>query len=200
MIILPIGFRSKARSGPFNATTLSLIVVLAFLTTVLFPSLPALGGIFDHQASPPPGALKPLSNAKISPQGDLAFLPVDQAFKVNWTYDGKVLRGEFTIAPGCYLYQDRFKLNLLASSRTDSTLRLGALNFPSGEVLDDPFLGGTHTIYRQQVSISAPILSGHQNNPVPSQIEFEAIWQGCAEAGLCYPPVRKNFNILLSPP
>jgi hypothetical protein len=129
-----------------------------------------------------------------------AFPSVEQAFKVRWTYDGKVVRGEFTIAPGCYLYQDRFKLKLLPQTQTETLTHLGELDLPLGETLEDPFLGGIHTIYHDKVWIAAPINAPQSNTPPPSQIHIEAVWQGCAEAGLCYSPVRKTFQLTLSKP
>ena len=178
---------------------LSVIMVVA-----LTPN--AFSGILDNT----PEASNPLHSAKSTSTGSSAqdinvFPSVDQAFQVKWSYDGKVVRGAFTIAPGCYLYQDRFKLTLKlaspdAASPDAASPTLGNLELPAGQRLVDPYLGGVHTIYRDSVTISARMNPGtlHPKQGIsinPSQIEIEAIWQGCAEAGLCYPIVRKTMHL-----
>jgi thiol:disulfide interchange protein DsbD len=178
--------------------------------------LTVLGGVLDELGAPTSRTPNPASShAAISAQsrdpvliGQGGFPTVDEAFQVVWSYDGKTVRGEFTIAPGCYLYQDRFKILLQYISPTASTeegqplksVRLGALSMPEGEKVEDLFLGGTHTIYRSAVTISAPLnLDESDPSPAPTQIKIEARWQGCAEAGLCYPAVRKTFQLTSTP-
>jgi thiol:disulfide interchange protein len=175
-----------------------------------------LGGVLDDLPAPSSRASNPVSSRGVSPTPPLQSAPVqkggfpsvDEAFQVVWSFDGKAVRGEFTIAPGCYLYQDRFKILLqsirpTASAQAGQPLErvlLGALAMPEGEKVEDPFLGGTHTIYRSSVTISAPLnLDESDPWPAPTQIKIEAIWQGCAEAGLCYPAVRKTFQLTSTP-
>lgn len=176
---------------------LSLIMVVALTPNVF-------SGILDNT----PEASNPLHSAKSIPtasssQDKNVFLSVEQAFQVKWSYDGKVVRGAFTIAPGCYLYQDRFKLTLKLAHPDAANPTLGNLELPAGQSLIDPYLGGEQSIYRDSVTIAAGIIPSPlqpiQDMPsYPSQIEIEAIWQGCAEAGLCYPAVRKTIYLKTS--
>jgi thiol:disulfide interchange protein DsbD len=178
----------KLISYIFKSNTLlsrKLAILLLLLTHLISPY--AMSGVLDTPSS---------GVTSKSPR----FPSVVQAFKVKWTYDGNFVRGEFTIAPGCYLYQDRFKLKLLPQTQSETITNLGKLDLPLGEMLEDPFLGGMHTIYRDKVFIAAPIIAIPPHSPPPSQIEIEAVWQGCAEAGLCYPPVHKTFQLSVSKP
>jgi thioredoxin:protein disulfide reductase len=163
------------------------------LMLMLSLSLNGWGGVLD--------ATHPPIISKIP-----AFLHVDQAFKVKWAYEGNQVRGDFTIAPGCYLYRDKFKLMIKTikadsiNSTANPSYLLGPLEMPEGLSLEDPFLGGIHTIYKDALSFSAKILPTPNTAPTPNEIEIEAVWQGCAEAGLCYPPVRKNFKLRRAQP
>ena len=116
------------------------------------------------------------------------FLPAGEAFRVDWIWneDGAAV-GTFRIAPGYYLYRDRIRVTLIQPAGG----HLAALELPPGDVKEDPYAG------RQQVYHGA--VEARQPIALPSggagPLEIEAVWQGCAEAGLCYPPVRRRFML-----
>jgi thiol:disulfide interchange protein DsbD len=116
------------------------------------------------------------------------FLPVGEAFKVRWTWsDAGFASGEFVIAPGYYLYRDRIHAQL----KGPSGAQLAALELPAGEVKNDPY-AGRQVVYHHSFMAKLPIaLPAGLIGPV----DLEVVWQGCAEAGLCYPPVRRTFNL-----
>lgn len=107
-------------------------------------------------------------------QGNLGtshFLPVEQAFQFDWQQlDHGQMRLHWRIAPGYYLYRER--LSFSGVKRPP--------NLPSGEAHHDDYFGNS-TIYREDLEIIIP--EGAKG--------VEIGWQGCADAGLCYPPQRK---------
>ena len=116
------------------------------------------------------------------------FLPAGDAFRVDWTWneDGAAV-GAFRIAPGYYLYRDRIHVTLVQPAAG----QLAALELPPGDVKEDPY-AGRQQVYHGAFVARQPIMlpSGHAG-----PLEIEAVWQGCAEAGLCYPPVRRRFTL-----
>jgi thiol:disulfide interchange protein DsbD len=113
---------------------------------------------------------------------DTDFLPPDVAFRVSSGIDGQVLRVRWVIADGYYLY--RSKIALKAES---PDLTVSAPTLPRGIVKTDVFLG-SQEIYKQQVEATAPFTRS-DGGAHPMQVKVT--YQGCAEAGLCYPPITK---------
>lgn len=106
-----------------------------------------------------------------------SFLPVDQAFAFDFAQDGERLTIRFSIADGYYLYRKQFK-------QSSKNAVLGEPVFPQGEIIEDEFFGESE-VYFGQVSYEYPIESSEQDGVV--KVRF----QGCAKAGLCYPPTTK---------
>jgi thiol:disulfide interchange protein DsbD len=113
------------------------------------------------------------------------FLPPDVAFRVGARIDGNLLRVRWVIADGYYLY--RQKISVAAES---PDLVLGEVNLARGTAKTDPFLG-INEVFTQQVEATVPYrrldFGAH-----PMQIKVT--YQGCAEAGLCYPAISKVLN------
>jgi thioredoxin:protein disulfide reductase len=110
------------------------------------------------------------------------FLPPDVAFRVAARVDGNVVKVRWVIADGYYLY--RQKIEVRAES---PDLVLAAPALPPGTVKTDPYLG-TQQVYFQQVEALVPY-SRIDAGAHPMQVKVT--YQGCAEAGLCYPPITK---------
>jgi thiol:disulfide interchange protein DsbD len=110
------------------------------------------------------------------------FLPPDVAFRVAARVEGNVLKVRWVIADGYYLYKS--KIEVKAES---PDLLVGAPQLPSGVVKTDPYLG-TQEIYSQQVEASVPY---SRTDAGAHPIQIKVTYQGCAEAGLCYPPMTK---------
>jgi thiol:disulfide interchange protein DsbD len=110
------------------------------------------------------------------------FLPSDVAFRVGAQTDGNSVRVRWAIADGYYLY--RSKITVLPES---PDLVMGGVTLPPGTVKRDPYLG-INEVYTQQVEATVPYrrfdFGAH-----PMQIKVT--YQGCAEAGLCYPLITK---------
>jgi thiol:disulfide interchange protein len=110
------------------------------------------------------------------------FLPPDLAFRVAARVDGNVVKVRWVIADGYYLYRQKIEV------RPESPdLVLATPQLPPGTVKTDPYLG-TQQVYTQQVEADVPY-SRMDAGAHPLQIKVT--YQGCAEAGLCYPPITK---------
>ncbi|MEJ0037372.1 MAG: protein-disulfide reductase DsbD [Gammaproteobacteria bacterium] len=122
-------------------------------------------------------------------QAQPEFLPVDEAFQVSAVADGPdKVRVEWVIHDGYYLYKSRIKV---ASTGKDA--QLGAPSLPTGIKKTDDYFG-EQEIYHEGVIASVPVAraaGGALDLPV------DVTYQGCAEAGLCYPPTTRNFKISL---
>ncbi|MEO6699637.1 MAG: protein-disulfide reductase DsbD, partial [Paraperlucidibaca sp.] len=109
------------------------------------------------------------------------FLPVEQAFVPSVLADDGDLVLHFAITPGHYLYDKQFQLKWADGSIAPM---LPAFTVSSaGETHDDPTFGRV-TIYRDDIdlTIAPPV---HEATGI---VELQVRYQGCADAGLCYPP------------
>jgi thiol:disulfide interchange protein DsbD len=130
------------------------------------------------------GLLGPASNED-------QFLPVDQAFVFSAVADGgdRVLL-DWQIAPGYYLYRHR------TSAKTATPgFALGEIAMPDGKKKTDEFFGDVE-VYYGILSATVPVT----RTEGASAFEIAVTYQGCADAGLCYPPVTKTVAIELPPP
>jgi thiol:disulfide interchange protein DsbD len=121
-------------------------------------------------------------------------LPPDQAFQFNAVAkDYQTIVLNWQIAPGYYLYKDKFRITAIKPKGIElipPVLPLGAItkNIPSV---------GQLSVYKNNIYIIQPIL-----NSKLSCITLRVHYQGCSSQGFCYPPVdravtltmQKNFN------
>ncbi len=117
-------------------------------------------------------------------------LPVDEAFRFTAeTADPASLRLDWQIADGYYLYRKQFRLESLTPG-----IRLSPLRLPAGKPKQDPEYGSTE-VYYHQVSATAAIQRPAEATPLTIRVRY----QGCAERGVCYPPVIKTITLNLPP-
>ena len=111
------------------------------------------------------------------------FLAPEQAFKV----EARMLasdRAEVTVwvAPGYYVYREPFRFSAQGAV-------LGEPLIPSGKVkFDENFQKNVET-YRDAVQISVPVAAA------AGPFTLSVVLQGCAEAGLCYPPMSTELRL-----
>jgi thiol:disulfide interchange protein DsbD len=110
------------------------------------------------------------------------FLPPDVAFRVAASVDDNIIRVRWVIADGYYLY--RHRMNITAESPDLVTF---APAMPPGVVKIDPYFG-SQEIYRQQVEAAVRFT---RIDAGAHPLQIKVIYQGCADAGLCYPPITK---------
>ncbi|HYN76191.1 MAG TPA: protein-disulfide reductase DsbD domain-containing protein, partial [Lamprocystis sp. (in: g-proteobacteria)] len=118
-----------------------------------------------------------------------SFLPPEQAFQVAGELDGaNAVRVRWTIADGYYLYKNKFRFT---SPFPDVVI--GDPELPAALKKHDTFFGDVE-IYRGQVEVRVPF-----TRPAPGAgaLTIEAGSQGCADAGLCYPPQRQQLVLPL---
>lgn len=150
----------------------------------------ALASIGAARAAPPPdlspGILAALDAAQT---GGHKFPPADQVFHFN-ARAGSARRITLTwgIRSGYYLYRDRIHVSAPAGAP------VGALQLPRGELKVDPYFG-REQIYRNRVSGEIPVRGARATGA--SQIPLTVTYQGCADAGLCYPPITKTVQVSL---
>ena len=114
-------------------------------------------------------------------------LSADQAFALIEPAPGAIknengqqhLQLQWRIAQDYYLYRDSIKL-------TDAQGQPLALNIPPGETLSDAFFG-TVQVFHDALNVSAVLPQRAGQWPLQLQ------WQGCAHAGVCYPPQRQSI-------
>lgn len=114
------------------------------------------------------------------------FLPVEQAFVPDFAQQDNALKLSFQIADGYYLYKDKFKIAGIGASFSHPT-------YPPGMPHEDEYFGKTE-VYRHQVVLSIPL----SNIDVDAKLKVR--FQGCAEAGLCYPVTTIEIPLIQTKP
>lgn len=135
------------------------------------------------QADPaPPTPLERIIKHRPADDGGDRFLPVEEAFRLAATRlptGSAELR--FTVAPGYYLYRDRLKITA-GSPQT----RLGPVELPAGVTHEDSYFG-PQQIYPGPFVVTVPVTG--------TPATLKVVYQGCAEAGLCYPPQTQVLQL-----
>ena len=123
------------------------------------------------------------------PAGGVELLSAEDAFPlVSASRDGDTVRLMWNIAPGYYLYRQRF-----AVEPVDGHAPLAALQLPPGTPKQDEHFGAVE-IYTGTVEARLPIARG---KPAPARLKLR--WQGCADAGVCYPPITRVVDVTAAP-
>ena len=111
------------------------------------------------------------------------FLPPEQAFQV----EARMLSADHAevmvrVTPGYYVYREPFRF------AADAAV-LGVPHIPPGKVkFDENFQKNVET-YRDSVRIGVPVVSS------TGAFTLSVVLQGCADAGLCYPPMTANLQL-----
>lgn len=114
------------------------------------------------------------------------FLKVDDAFKINELSQISENTYQITwqVEPSYYLYEKRFWLKDKESNKLDFIIR------PEGVIKDDPNFGKVTVHYdtaKIQFKLEKQVLTDNSSIILG--------YQGCADAGLCYPPQKKQLNL-----
>ena len=119
------------------------------------------------------------------------FLPPDQAFKVfvQATAPDRI-EVSYAVTDGYYLYRDKLKFALAAEVQG---VALGQPQMPKGEIKTDDYFG-TQEVWHHDFTVQLPV-SRAGGPALP--LTLNLTWQGCADAGLCYPPQRAKFEVTL---
>ena len=115
------------------------------------------------------------------------FLPPEKAFRVTatWLENSNQIEVEFLPAKGYYIYQESLKFQAGIQAAKLSNIR--PLLPPGVEKFDETFQKKMQ-IYKQ------PFIVLFEIKPIAGKpIDIEVTLQGCAEAGICYPPMTLKF-------
>jgi thiol:disulfide interchange protein len=113
------------------------------------------------------------------------FLPVDQAYVMDYQISGNQLLLKWEIAEGYYLYEERFKFSAVDKTTGEKT-KLDAQYTP-GKMKYDELFGRETSVHYHQVTARLDLSAYTQ------AFLLKLEYQGCAEAGLCYPPQKVNL-------
>ncbi|WP_199508059.1 MULTISPECIES: protein-disulfide reductase DsbD [unclassified Psychrobacter] len=170
----------------------SYLLAFAFSAGSLLTGLAATGLTAVPVASQAAGLGDLFSSDKSATQPK--FLPVNEAFQVSSsskpTNNGTRLAINFDITPEHYVYKDQIKLTLPAG------VSAAPFTFSQKPVsIDDPTFGQV-LVFDQANMVATTILSS-SNGKAINNAAVTIGWQGCAKAGLCYPPekIKTTVNI-----
>jgi thiol:disulfide interchange protein DsbD len=117
-------------------------------------------------------------------------LEPSQAFRFSArNLDAKTVEVSYEIAPGYFLYRQKFKF----SAQPDS-VTLGTPQFPAGMMKADKLFGNSE-IYRNQMRIVLPVAVAGLSL---EHFTLTAVSQGCADIGVCYAPQEHNAEVVLA--
>ena len=102
------------------------------------------------------------------------FIPADQAFVFDFQQNQHDLNLTWQVKEGYYLYRKQVSI-------TPAQASVGALQLPAGEWHEDEFYGKSE-IYRQHLSVPVTVQQADKG------ATLTVTYQGCADAGFCYPP------------
>ncbi|QIM45276.1 protein-disulfide reductase DsbD [Leclercia adecarboxylata] len=105
------------------------------------------------------------------------FTPADQAFVFDFQQNQHDLNLNWQVKEGYYLYRKQISI-------TPAQAQVGPLQLPAGVAHEDEFYGKSE-IYRGQLSVSVAVAQADKG------ATLTVTYQGCADAGLCYPPETK---------
>jgi thiol:disulfide interchange protein DsbD len=117
-------------------------------------------------------------------------LEPDKAFRFSARLkDARSIEVNYQVAPGYYLYRDKFRFAL-----TPADAKPGTAQFPRGEKHTDQYFGEVET-YRGNLSIVLPFELAKADVPA---IRLAVTSQGCADAGVCYVPYEQKAELKLA--
>jgi thiol:disulfide interchange protein DsbD len=126
-----------------------------------------------------------------SSSGEDEFLPPDEAFRFSGELTGpNTLHLSWVIAEGYYLYKGKIK-----AASDSQIVQLGAPDLPQGDEKTDEYFG-TQQVYHQFLEADVPF---SRASPAAGNFAAKVTYQGCADAGLCYPPITKTIQLSLAP-
>jgi thiol:disulfide interchange protein DsbD len=122
--------------------------------------------------------------------GDDEFLDPDIAFQADIIEASPTtLIVRWIIAEGYYLYRDKLNIQISGDGVT-----AGPVEIPAGEIKHDEFFGDV-AVFHNEIQARVPLTRA---NGDATDINVQLGYQGCAEAGICYPPIKKQLAVTLA--
>ncbi len=121
------------------------------------------------------------------------FLPPEQAFRFEArALDERTVEVAFTVADGYYLYREQFAFAADEPAANAASMRLGTALVPPGKIKYDETFAKEVETHRGRVLIRVPV------EAATAGFTLKVTSQGCADAGLCYPPMESVARVQLA--
>ncbi len=114
--------------------------------------------------------------------GDPEFLEVDKAFQLSTLAEKEKITVRWHIAPDYYLYKHRLQFS---QQNGTGEIEKITVTLPEGKQKHDEYFGDVETYYGE-LEVNVPVTS--------ENVEIHVQYQGCADAGLCYPPQNRTIE------
>jgi|TARA_B110000116_G_scaffold272182_2_gene295648 thiol:disulfide interchange protein len=111
------------------------------------------------------------------------FLPVEQAYQLNIDINKRAVLLSWDIKPGYYLYKNRFAFSL-----AEDNDMLTPIYLTDGKVIYDDY-------FEKELEVFYDLAEVEFDRNILSTGTLKVSSQGCADAGLCYPPQNEFFHI-----
>lgn len=119
------------------------------------------------------------------------FLEPDRAFVFSAEVSAAgTISARWDITDGYYLYRDKFSFRL---AEAPAGMTLGEAEFPPGEFKEDEFFGRME-VFHGPVQARLPVI---RQDTAPAAVILEVGYQGCADQGFCYPPMKRTVRLEL---
>lgn len=115
---------------------------------------------------------------------DNEFLDPAVAFKFSATEKPDEIDVTYKIADGYYMYRERFAFDVKSGGAT-----LGDPQLPAGKVHFDQTFNKNVETYRGELMIRIPV------KQASGPFDIAVTSQGCADAGICYPPMQRVYHV-----
>ena len=126
------------------------------------------------------------AHAQLFAPGEPKLLAPEQAFRLSArALDPATIEARFDVAEGYYLYRDKLRFSV-------DPVGAAAAALPPGKPKHDEFFGDVE-IYRGVVAVRLPLASAAPGRT----LTLSADSQGCADAGVCYPPTHEQVRLTL---
>ncbi|MGF6774549.1 thiol:disulfide interchange protein DsbD [Paraburkholderia sp. GAS199] len=112
------------------------------------------------------------------------FLDPAAAFKFSASEKPGEVDVTYKIADGYYMYRERFAFATRNGSGT-----IGEAQLPAGHVKFDQTFNKNVETYRNELTIRIPVKQAQ------GPFDLAVTSQGCADAGICYPPMERVYHV-----
>lgn len=155
--------------------------IVVFLAIFLF-------SIVAHSDDSLDQLVRNVAAAKLNIFGNEVLLPAEEAFQFSASIkNANTLSVHWKIAPDYYLYREKIKLELVNSEGT----KLEDYHVPNGLPKYDEAFGDVQIFY-DNLDFELPVLREDHNSQT---VKLRAYFQGCAERGVCYPPMTQDVML-----
>ena len=113
-------------------------------------------------------------------------LPDDQVFQFSFSqFDANTLKLDWTIKEGYFLYRE----HIWIENSQNKYLHIGVISFPDPETKVSK-QGKNMLVYRDKLTLAVPVLVN-----TGGEVSITVHYQGCSDAGFCYPPQRRDIQL-----